>query len=398
MIVEPLAPPYRIVLYFEYEALKAKLDAFWDKHGLGLIEKFKIKTKKEKGGAQPNARKLLEKRIRPSKLYGSVLSEIVTDKVEDDIMFLEGLELFNYPPGKDNPWPQLVAVVYFVPDLKMRGTLNWGAKHPPIPPEEEEWERRQQEVQRQYRVIEPDEEATDITMDHQVLLDVTASIEGEPYAHGTFQGQWLEVGVLSIPELKDALLEHARGDLFETRFEPQRDPEVLGKTVDAVVKVHDLKFIKVPEIDDELAKDAGFDDMKDFRKRFHQDYEKYIKNARQATATDHILGQIMMQSRVPAFPEEWINRNVERMIEEHLKQFKGDRLRGMAVLGVKDEDKFQQAFKGQLYRDYMQQLAVRTYCKMHKIDKQGSDEMFESILSQVKWIQNEKETVEAVGG
>ena len=123
-----------------------------------------------------------------------------------------------------------------------------------------------------------------------------------------------------------------------------------------------------------------------------------MKNASQATATDHILGQIMMQSKVPAFPEEWITRNVARLIEEHLKQFKGDLRRGMAALGAKDEEKFKQAFKGQLYREYMQQLALRTYCKMNKIDKLGSDEMFESILSQVKWIQDEKETVEAVGG
>lgn len=396
-IIEPLAPPYRVVLYLKYEELRAKLDEYWAEHGEALTQKFKVKTKKEKGGAQPSARKLLEKKIRYSKLYGSVLSKIIIDAVDEDIMFLEGLELFNYPPSEEDPWPQVVSVVYFVPELQMKGTLNWALKRPPLPPEEDEWERRQKEVQRQYRVIEPDESGEGITLDHQVLLDVTASVEGEAYANGTFQGQLLEVGVLSIQELKTALLEHKKGDLFEITFESHGDPEVAGKKVDAVVKVHDLKIIRTPEINDELAKDAGFEDMVDFRKRFHQDYSKYVKNAEQATATDHILGQIMMQSKVPSFPEEWLETNINRMIKEHLTRFNGNLKQGMAAIGAKDEEKFKQAFKGQFYRDYMQQLALRTYCKMYKIEKTDSDEMFASILSQVKWTTNEEATMERVG-
>ena len=397
MIIEPLAPPYRVVIYFEQGELQEKLDAFWETHGENIIKKLQVKTQKRKGGAQPNARKLIEKKFRPSQIYGEVLSRIVTEKVEGDIMFLEGVELFNYPPSKKNPWPQLVSVIYFVPELKMNGTINWAVKHPPIPPEEEEWGRRQLEVQRQHRIFEPDEGGVDVTEGHQVFLDVTASIEGEPYVKGTFQGQWLEVEVVSIPELKAALLEHKKGDLFEVSFTQQLDPEVAGKTVDASVKVHDLKIIRTPEVDDDLAKDAGYGDLVDFRKRFHTDYVKYLQNARQATATDHVLGQIMMQSRVPAFPEEWVGKNIERLIARHLEQFKGDLKKGMAALGVPDKESFEQSFKGQLYREYMQQLAVRAYCKMYEIEEPGSDEMFESILSQVKWIKDEEKTVERVG-
>lgn len=399
MIIEPLAPPYRVVLYFRYEDLKEQFDDFWDEYGDLLIRKFKVKARKQRGGKQPSARKMIEKKIKPSKLYGDILSKIVDQKVQDDIMFLEGLELFNYPPSKEDPWPQLVSVIYFVPELKMQGTINWAVKHPPIPPEEEEWERRRQEVQRQHRVIEPDEEAVEIKEDHQALCDVTASIDGQPYDKGTFQGHWLEVELVHIPELKQALLEHKKGDLFEVEFDPVHDPEMEGKRVNASVKVHDLQLICTPEIDDELAKDAGYEDMADFRKRFHQDYVKYLDNARRATATNHVIGQILMQSRIPAFPEEWIERNIDRMIKEHLKNFKGDLRRGMAAVGVSKEEDFRQQFKGQLYREYVQQLAARLYCKMYEIEEPGSDEMFESILSQVRWINDdEEEAMERVGG
>lgn len=400
MIIEPLAPPYRVVLYFRYEELRERFDQFWDEYGEALIRKFKVKTRKQKGGKQPSARRLIEKKFTPTKLYGDVLSKLVTEKVKDDIMFLEGLALFNYPPTSAlEPWPQLVAVVYFVPDLKMHGTINWAVKQPPTPPEEEEWERRVAEVQRQYRVIEPDEDGVDITEDHQVLCDVTASIDGEPYERGTFQGHWLEVGIIHIPELKAALLEHKKGDLFETEFDPIRDPAMEGKRIKASVKVHDLKIIRTPEVDDELAKDAGYEDMADFRKRFRRDYKKYVENSQRATATNHVIGQILMQSRIPAFPEEWIERNIERMINEHLQHFKGDRKRAMMAVGVDNEEDFRHQFKGQLYREYMQQLAARLYCKMYEIKEPGSDEMFESILSQVRWINdNEEEKVAGVGG
>jgi len=391
MVVEALAPPYRVVIYVPYKELREKFDDFWDEFGERLIAKFKIKARKQKGGGQPQARKMLEKKLRPSKLYGNILSKIIREKLTDDIMFVEGLELFNYPPP-ENEHPQIVSIVYFVPELEMRGTINWAVKRPPLPPEEDEWERRLKEVQRQHRSMEPDEGSV-VTEKHKVLLDVTASVDGEPYIAGTFQGQWLEVDVIHIPELKESLLRHERGDLFEVEFEAKHDKKINGKMVQASVKVHDLQIIHTPEIDDELAKDAGFEDLEDFRKRFHQDYGKYVKNAEKSTAVDHVINQIMLNSRIPPFPQEWINQNVDRIMEIHLQNFKGDRKRAMAAVAVDNEEDFRQKFVGQLYRDYMQQLAMRYYCKLYEIEKEGSDEMFDSILSQVRWI-NEEETVE----
>jgi trigger factor len=382
-VIEALAAPHRVVIWFEYDELKELFDAHWEKYGERIIAKTGVKAR-----TPSKARKIAEKQFKHSRIYGEVLSDIVYDTVDDDVMFLEGMELFNFDPKSDDL--HLVAVFYYVPKLEMDGEINWEIERPPLPPEEEEMERRLKQIQRQYRTeasVEDDDAV--IEENHEILMDVTASIEGQPYQMGSFQGQWMELKTLHYEELKEALLGRKKGDLFEVEFPARYDAEVNGKTVLAQVKVHDLKVITYPDINDDLAKDDGYEDLADFKKRFHDDYSKYVKNAETSTVVDNVLHQIMTHSVIPLFPQEWINKNVERMIAEHVAKNEGDKRKAMKAIHAPDEATLFEMMKGQLYREYLQQLASKAYCEMHDLDSPssegGSDAMFENMLGQVKW-------------
>ena len=302
--------------------------------------------------------------------------------MEDEVLFVEGMELFDYVPDKD---AELVAVVYFSPKLKMAGDINWGCKRPNIPPEEDQYQIRIKELQRQYRSLKDDPEGI-VTATSNVLLDLTATVEGKPYVGGSFQGQWVEVGGIPISELRDHLIGHSVDDLFECEYPAnERDPQYGGKPVQATIKIHNLQQINSPEVNDDLAKDAGFDDLASFKKRFSEDYVNYIDQAHKTTIADHITTQIIRNSELPPLPHAWIDLNVQRMADQHVAQFGKNKKAAMAAIGVKNEAAFKECFKGQFYRNFMGGAAMRKYKELYGVEP-GTDEMYQDMLERVRWI------------
>jgi FKBP-type peptidyl-prolyl cis-trans isomerase (trigger factor) len=385
-IIEPLSAPYRAVIWFEYDELKALFDDHWEKYGQAIIANTKVQARSNR-----KAREILEKSYGLAQLYGAVLQEIVYSNIDRDIMFLEGMKVYNYVPDSDDL--HMVAVFYYVPELELKAEeeLNWEVPALPMPPEEEERERRLKQLQQQYKTVQEAEEGAVIDEHSEVCMDLTASIEGKPYPLASFQGQWLEWKTLHYEELKDALLGHKVGDLFETEFEARYDADVNGKTVNAQVKIHGLRVITYPEIDDDLAKDDGYENLEDFNKRFHDDFEKYVSRAKQATVVDNLLHQILMKSTIPMFPDEWVKKNVEGMVAKHVSRFDGDKSKARKALQVSSNDDMSEKFKGQLYGEYLQQLAARAYCSWYDCGEPGSDEMFEHMLQNVEWVEEKEQ-------
>jgi hypothetical protein len=60
----------------------------------------------------------------------------------------------------------------------------------------------------------------------------------------------------------------------------------------------------------------------------------------------------------------------------------------MKAIGAQKEADFVHRFTGQAYREMMQDLAVRKYGELFNVAP-GSDEMFESMLDNVRWINEE---------
>jgi len=387
-VIEPLAPPYRVVIWFRYDDLRKQMDEYWRENEDRIVGALKVKGKKAKGGKILGARKMVEQRYPLKRVYGDLLTKLVSEKIEDDILFFDGMELFDFQPDKS---PQLVTVVYFTPSLKMSGEINWAIKKPQIVPKSEMYDQRLKELQRQFRTLTDDPDGV-IGAESSACLDITASVDGEVYLNGTFQRQWVEIAGIPIEELRGHLMGHKVGDLFECEFPASKhDPEHAGKPVSATIKVHGLQQISTPGVDDELAKDGGFDDLEAFRERFEEDYAKQVDGALRSTVANQVIDQIMRHSTIPPLPQEWLHIQMSRMADAQVQQL-GSKKAAMEAVGVKKEADFVECFKGAVYREFMQQLALRKYQEMFNVEP-GSDEMFESMLDNVRWV-NEGETAD----
>lgn len=390
MIITPLAPPYQVMIPFHYEFLEKKFGEYWKENEEALIANFKVKGKKTKGGKQPNARAMVEKKVPIDKLYAQVLFNLIEENVDRDIMFIEGFKLFDYSPDGNT---HMVAILYFTPDLVMGDEIDFKCIRTGIPTEEKEWENRCKELQRQHRTLTKVEgENIKIQSEHNVLMDMLVKVDGKEYDKASLKGQWLEIEVIRIPELKDALLQHECGDQFEVDFKiPVQDPTHGGEAAIGTITVYELQKIEYPDIDDGLAKDADFESLAKFREKFSEDFGKYLENAERARATDHVLNQIMRGSKVPPVPQEWLDKSIDNMIKEHMKHYPDDRKKAMQAVGIDikaadSEAQFYDRFRGNVYREYMQSLAVRHYGKLYGVEP-GTDEMFKDILSRIDWLE-----------
>jgi trigger factor len=115
-----------------------------------------------------------------------------------------------------------------------------------------------------------------------VVIDFTGSVDGEPFEGGEARGYLLELGSGRLVEGFEEQLEGASaGDEREVRVtfpEDYRAEPLAGKEATFAVSVKEVKEKRLPELDDDLATEAGgFDTLDELR----ADIEEKVKVARE---------------------------------------------------------------------------------------------------------------------
>ena len=128
-------------------------------------------------------------------------------------------------------------------------------------PEEDPVERHLEELRMHHAQVLEEEEGVASARGHQAVIDFAATVDGEPFEGGSGQEVVVEIGEgRAIPGLEDELtgMTVAQEREFEIEL-PDTYPseEMRGKTACFKVKLIGLKRRELPDLDDELAKDAS---------------------------------------------------------------------------------------------------------------------------------------------
>lgn len=380
-ITEEMATPFRSIVYFDYADLRGKFDEYWEMTHHMFEKKFKVKGKKGKGGRIKNSKEYLERTVGHTKLYGEVLWHEASEKLGDPLFF-NAISLESFEPG----CTYAVCVYYKCPTMKLRGDIDFKLVREISYDKEDAWEKRCKELQYKYRSVAPYVGDECVKETQQVLLDLVANCEGVPYPNATAQGMWFDVVTIAIKTLKTELLSHKRGDLFEISFE--NDDK---KKVDVQVKIHDIKDIQLPVVDDDLAKDAGFDDLTTLQNKFYEEYDNYVKNAEESLACDHILTELITKSDIGPVPNEYVRLNVDNSIKDFVDNHRGDKNKAMRSIGAHNEGEMRSLFTGQVHRDLYQKIAMRYYADIYNIDYDTGN-ILSDMRNRIDWYIKEDET------
>jgi trigger factor len=145
-----------------------------------------------------------------------------------------------------------------------------------------------------------------------VVMDYVGSLPGEdgelqPFPGGEGRDQLIELGSGNlIPGFEDGLLGASAGDertLSVTFPEDYGNADLAGKDATFEVTVKEVKLKQLPELDDDFATDAGFEDLEELR----QDIRERLLEADEARVSSEFrqaaLDAAVAQAKVAVTPE-----------------------------------------------------------------------------------------------
>lgn len=190
----------------------------------------------------------------------------------------------------------MTLTVEIMPKLENLNYENITVKDIPVSVGDEDVESvllRQQEEKATY---EPSDGPVD--MNDLVVLDYSAQAEELEAKDQVFKVG----GSMFSEDFSEKLLGKHKGDtvVIETTFPADYPSEkVAGKHLSLNVAVKDIKKVHLPAVDDELAKDIGFENLEEMKKRIGEEIEKAKKNEVAKIQKAEILKKLIESHEFP---------------------------------------------------------------------------------------------------
>src|SRR5688572_23288217 len=129
-----------------------------------------------------------------------------------------------------------------------------------------------------------------------LTIDFTLSVDGKEIKDGGGQGVQIELGSgQALPEIDAALVGKNQGDKADAEHKfPEQHPreDFRSKTGVFAITVTDLKERVLPTLDDEFAKDIGFDTLIALRADIHTKLEKAHKDRSETILAEQIVAKL----------------------------------------------------------------------------------------------------------
>lgn len=227
--------------------------------------------------------------------------------------------------------------------------------------------RRQQEEKATY---EPSDEP--VGMNDLVVLDYTERDEGIEAKDQVFK-----VGGNMFPEeFSRNLVGKRKGEEFVTEItfpDGHPSPKIAGKKVAMNVAVKDIKKIHLPAIDDELARDIGFENLEGMKKRIGEEIEKAKRNEVAKIQKGEILKKLI-ESYEFDVPESLVENEAAMLASTVMAN------KGQEETNEKDLDALKQEMRSNAVRNVKASVLIETIGKAQGVSV-SEDELKNSILS-----------------
>ncbi len=204
-------------------------------------------------------------------------------------------------------------------------------------------------VDRASKLVEA-EEGYRAQLNDTVTLDFEGFVDGIAFEGGKAEGYALQLGSKSfIDTFEDQLAGYAVGQegeinvSFPTEYFKE---ELAGKPAMFKVKVTGIKKLEKPALDDEFAKDSGFDSLEDLKAKKQEEIKAKEEQRVESEFKNSLINQVMDNATV-IIPNSMIAREVSNRIgefENSLKQQGANmdmylKMTGMSIDGIREQIK-----------------------------------------------------------
>jgi trigger factor len=152
------------------------------------------------------------------------------------------------------------------------------------------------------------------------LIDFDGDVNGKPFPGSSAKDYMLEIGRPDIwPEFNRELLGKRKGDILDIKVkmpETHPDPELAGKIASFKVLVKEVKVKKLPELNDDFAKEASsFDTLEELKADLREKISRAKKERAEETVRQRIMEKLTRDLEVD-IPRKMIDRYVEARRKE----------------------------------------------------------------------------------
>jgi len=232
-------------------------------------------------------------------------------------------------------------------------------------------------AERNARMVEVTDRAA--KMGDTVTIDFEGFKDGVAFDGGKAEGHTLELGSGSfIPGFEEQLVDHNIGDEFEINVtfpEEYGAEDLAGKEAVFKIKLHEIKFRELPEIDDEFAKDVSeFDTLADLKadlkakalERKQKYAEEEMENDLVQQIVDGIKGEI---------PEAMYENRLNQSVEEFAYRLQSQGLDLQTYLKYTNAsmDDFKNSFRPQAESQVKFRLALEKIVELENIAASDED-------------------------
>lgn len=202
-------------------------------------------------------------------------------------------------------------------------------KMPPRETTEAEIDAQVEDSRERLAGLEPVEDRA-VEADDFVMISFTSTLDGEDYEGSSIDKYMYELGRGYMPkDFEDALIGAKPGDKVVAEFEVEdtgTNSEYAGKTLHFDIDVHEIKQKVLPEVNDEFAVSAGFENLEDMRKEIKEYIDSQKKQSYDRVMDERLVSELaaklegevpeaLIQSRKASMKREFENMLKERNIE-----------------------------------------------------------------------------------
>ncbi|RAN53499.1 trigger factor [Dolosigranulum pigrum] len=331
-------------------------------------------------------RKLFNKMYGEEALYEDALNDLLPRAYQKALVELEDedFELVGEPSidiksmEKDADW-EIIAEVPLKPEVTLGDYKNIEVtKQDRTVTDEDVADELESRRQRAVELALKDDAAEE---GDTVVIDFEGYKDGEKFDGGSAENHSLELGSGQfIPGFEDQLIGAKSGDEKEVEVtfpEEYGAEELAGQDVVFKVVVHEVKEKRVPELDDEFAKDVDdevetLDELKD---KIRQQLEKSKDRAATEATDDEAIQKAVENAEVPEIPEAMIDEEVDRQFNlfiNNLQQQGISKDQYMSMIGTSEQE-LRNQFRNEADFNVKTNLVLEAIAKAENIDVTTED-------------------------
>ena len=317
---------------------------------------------------------VLEKKFK-KEIEGEILNHIISEEYrkaveENNLSPIADIKLEKYENNEDN-----VEVVFTIPVLP---EINLG-DYKSVKVEKEALDVNDEKVNAEIEIMRSNAGKLKEVADDEAAKDKDVTninfegfIDGEAFDGGKAEGFDLTLGSKSfIDTFEDQIIGHKKGDEFDVNVtfpEEYHAENLKGKPAVFKVKVNSIKRKEEAELNEDLAKELGYDSVEDLKAKTKENLKKReetrIENEYRGKVVDAVVDTVNFE-----IPEAVVEREIQFQINRFAQQLQ---MQGMSLnqyfeMTGQDIEKMRESIKESAEKSVKRDLVLTEIAKAENV-------------------------------